>query len=356
MTKRTFAILVFTIIAILILWIWQKHEHDTRIVKKAPDLEQVLPVESIQTSSPEDLALRDAIPCIQNKDWTCAEMKLKAALSIAPQSSEIAQTLGKVYFIEDKFREAAAVFDSVQAHGPLDKYAAAMYAKAKVLAREDSDLGSVRSLHFDLGFENSKTLGKSKDLLAELERDYDAECLLWGHYPERRFTVILYESRAHQGSRSLPDWSAAAFDGRLRIPLSIFQDSTGSSRILRHELAHAFIAEMSGNTAPAWFQEGFAQKIDGTVPDVPGETPPPLNLLLHSFSTVSDAELAGALYRYSLIMAERLYAKAGNYRALGEFLQAYRETISRPGGPTFDEALAGQFGVSTANLYAPAGN
>jgi len=53
-------------------------------------------------------------------------------------------------------------------------------------------------------------------------------------------------------------------DGKLRIPVSGVQSVTPElARVLKHELTHSFISQMSSNRCPTWLNEGIAQMEEG---------------------------------------------------------------------------------------------
>ena len=61
-----------------------------------------------------------------------------------------------------------------------------------------------------------------------------------------------------------PPWAAALYDGSVRIPARGLDRVTPALLgVLRHELAHAFVAERTGGNSPTWLQEGVAQWLEG---------------------------------------------------------------------------------------------
>ncbi len=55
-------------------------------------------------------------------------------------------------------------------------------------------------------------------------------------------------------------WSAALNDGKIRVPISGLTEMTPAlTRVLRHELTHSFIAQITHSHAPEWLDEGIAQ-------------------------------------------------------------------------------------------------
>ena len=64
-----------------------------------------------------------------------------------------------------------------------------------------------------------------------------------------------------------PDWAAAWNDGTIRVPVAgVDRPTPGLVRVLRHELAHSFVAARAGEL-PHWLHEGLAQWLEGGDPE-----------------------------------------------------------------------------------------
>ncbi|HET7451388.1 MAG TPA: hypothetical protein VFL12_01485 [Thermoanaerobaculia bacterium] len=100
------------------------------------------------------------------------------------------------------------------------------------------------------------------DLLLSHAEDDDAR--IFGIELDKRPFVVIYLGRRVLRALDTPEWVAGFFDGRIHVPLvsgeSISADAAG---LLAHELAHAFMAQLSGGRAPGWLQEGIAQYVEG---------------------------------------------------------------------------------------------
>jgi len=61
-----------------------------------------------------------------------------------------------------------------------------------------------------------------------------------------------------------PAWTSALNDGKIRIPISGISAVTPAlAHVLRHELTHSFIAQITHGRAPTWLNEGIAQVEEG---------------------------------------------------------------------------------------------
>ena len=79
-------------------------------------------------------------------------------------------------------------------------------------------------------------------------------------------TIVLQMGTAFQEGGA-PEWAAGTNDGTIRVPVHGLQGPTPELvRVLRHELAHSFIASRTAGNCPTWLQEGIAQWLEGGDP------------------------------------------------------------------------------------------
>lgn len=88
-----------------------------------------------------------------------------------------------------------------------------------------------------------------------------------GFEPDGPVTVLLEtEAAFHEGGA--PRWADAVNDGTIRVPTGGLDKPTPRLlRVLRHELAHSFLAARTGGNCPTWLQEGVSQWLEGGDPD-----------------------------------------------------------------------------------------
>ncbi|HET9793058.1 MAG TPA: tetratricopeptide repeat protein [Thermoanaerobaculia bacterium] len=131
--------------------------------------------------------------------------------------------------------------------------------------------------------------------------------------------VILYQGRRYFSWMDTPDWVGGVYDGRIHVPLPPDGPEAESYRgLLSHELAHAFISEISRGRAPGWLQEGVAQYVEGrrisaaeaakTLAVIPLDS---LAELSSSFSQRTDRDRARAAYRLALYCVQELIREHG---------------------------------------------
>src|SRR5215203_4397968 len=81
-------------------------------------------------------------------------------------------------------------------------------------------------------------------------------------YPSDTVTAILYTGQQFRDITKSPSWAAAAYDGRIRIPvLGALKDPVELDRIVTHEYVHAVIHQLYPRI-PGWLNEGLATYLE----------------------------------------------------------------------------------------------
>jgi hypothetical protein len=79
----------------------------------------------------------------------------------------------------------------------------------------------------------------------------------------RSIAVVIYTDQAFFDVTQAPTWTGAVNDGKLRIPIRGLESVTPElARVLKHELAHSFINQLSAGHCPQWLNEGIAQAVE----------------------------------------------------------------------------------------------
>lgn len=147
-----------------------------------------------------------------------------------------------------------------------------------------------------------------------------------------------------------PEFEAAAFEnGEIRLEASSLDRPIEVRRLVRHEMAHAFVRSLAGERCPRWIQEGIAQLHDGTDPEsarrllraLPRSIVEPLYARPDGFA--GPRENVQGAYALSLASVDALVRRAGR----GALLDALRR-IGR--GQEHDSALRRACGISGAEL------
>jgi tetratricopeptide (TPR) repeat protein len=185
------------------------------------------------------------------------------AVRSAPDSPDALTVLGYVQFAADRTQDAIRSWKhslELRPDATVQKY----LEKAQRDATAEADYTEHESSHFTLKYEGKQTSEALRgQLLATLEAEYDDLVRELGIAPRNSIPVVLYTEQSFFDVTQAPSWSGAVFDGKLRIPINGLTSVTPElARVLKHELAHSFIRQLSGGRCPQWLNEGIAQAVE----------------------------------------------------------------------------------------------
>ena len=282
--------------------------------------------------------------CLQAGDWKCVERGVRELLKVTPNDTNLRMHLAGSLFEQERYDECVQYIESLDfKHETLDY----LSEKSKLLEREMETLGVEKSMHFRLEFDGSPSKKDVMEVLAVLEVAYDSISNLFDFLPENKIGIVLYEAKDFQGVGPHPEWVAAVFDGKLRVPVNLMEFREVYRPVLFHELTHAFVRAMTHSSIPLWMNEGIAQVIDAsrTNFDRPYGSRPSLKSLTEAFVKESDSKMALKLYWYSQRMVEELLKRGGD-DAFVKFAKCVKEL----GKIGTDEALLKYFGITPQKL------
>jgi tetratricopeptide (TPR) repeat protein len=185
------------------------------------------------------------------------------AARAAPNSPDAYTMLGYAQFASDRTKEAVASWKRSLELRP-DSTVQKLLAKAQREDNVETDFAQRESSHFVLHYEGRQTSETLRaQIISVLEADYDDLARDLGNPPRDNILVTLYTEQAFFDVTHAPSWSGAINDGKLRIPISGLSSMTPElARVLKHELAHSFINQLSGGRCPPWLHEGIAQLLE----------------------------------------------------------------------------------------------
>lgn len=198
------------------------------------------------------------------------------------------------------------------------------------------------SLHFDLRYDPARDdlLHGSQPLLDRLEAAYADFLELYGVDPvplgANKLRVSLYRKETFDRLTGLGDWAGGVFDGSIRIPVEdLAAEDHQLSRVLRHELSHAFTRELGGKGVPGWLNEGLAQwlendggnRLERARLDLRGHELFPLERLEGSLASWSDRNAIRRAYAQSLALTEYIAREFGQ-QELFKMVAGCREGVS----------------------------
>jgi tetratricopeptide (TPR) repeat protein len=235
------------------------------------------------------------------------------------QSSLAFWFLGYAYYKNNRNRESiAALKRSLQLHE--DGKARQLLERVQRETRTEADFNQQESSHFTLRYEGSQASSELRQQILEaLEESYNKLQNDLGVTP-RNIYVSLYTDQAFFDVTQAPAWSAALNDGKIRIPISGVDTVTPElARVLRHELTHSFVAQITHGRAPQWLNEGIAELEQGANTSSFGQRlatlyssghQVPLNMLEANFDTLDKSEALVA-YAESLAAVEYISSTYG---------------------------------------------
>jgi tetratricopeptide (TPR) repeat protein len=185
------------------------------------------------------------------------------AVRLAPNSPDTLAVLGFAQFASDHNQEAIRSWKRSVELRP-DRTIQKFLDKAEREEKAESDFTQRESSHFTLRYEGKQTSESlRRDLVATLESHYNDLVRQLGIAPRSSILVSLYTERAFFDVTQSPAWVSAMNDGKLRIPIDGVTSITPElARVLKHELAHSFINELSNGRCPQWLNEGVAQLLE----------------------------------------------------------------------------------------------
>jgi tetratricopeptide (TPR) repeat protein len=222
------------------------------------------------------------------------------AVRSSPENPDAHTMLGYAQFASDHTKEAIMSWKRSLELRP-DPAVQQYLSKAQREQNVESEFSQGESTHFTLHYEGHQTSESLRaQILQTLEADYDDLVRDLGNPPRDNILVTLYTEQAFFDVTNAPTWSGAMNDGKLRIPISGLSSVTPDlAHVLKHELAHSFITQLSGGRCPPWLHEGIAQFVEPKSLSSSGhqlsrlfkaQQNIPLNVLEGSFLQFSGAE------------------------------------------------------------------
>lgn len=241
------------------------------------------------------------------------------AARVDSQSSVAFWILGYAYYKNDRDQEAIATLkQSLQLHS--DDKVRQLLERIERESRTEADFRQQESDHFTLRYEGSQANEVLRQqILDALEESYNKLQSDLGASP-RNIDVSLYTDQAFFDVTQAPAWSAALNDGKIRIPISGVSTVTPElAGVLRHELTHSFVAQITHGRAPQWLNEGIAELEQGASTSSFGAKlaavyssghQVPLNMLEGNFESLDQSEALVA-YAESLAAVEYISSTYG---------------------------------------------
>ena len=185
------------------------------------------------------------------------------AVRLAPDSPDALAVLGFAQYAVDRSKDAIQSWKRSLALRP-DASIQAMIDRAQRESAAENNYSERETGHFVLRYEGTRSSeGFRAQVLSTLEAEYGELARGFGVEPRSSIQVVLYTNQAFFDVTQAPTWTGALNDGKLRIPLQGLDSVTPDlARILKHELAHSFVNQLSLGRCPHWLNEGIAQMME----------------------------------------------------------------------------------------------
>jgi tetratricopeptide (TPR) repeat protein len=213
-----------------------------------------------------DPALKQASQLIEANQPTRALEILEPMLKRDPKNPDLLLLAGLAAYRADQARTALDYWKQSLDLAPNDALER-IYDKVRRESQADRSGDKLYGLHVALRYEG-QTLpaDTARAVVRTLDQEFSRVSSLLGCWADERIVAIVQSREAYLRSTGAAEWSGGQYDGRIHIS---WMDGTDVSpeirRRLAHELVHACITNLSvgGPPAPAWLQEGLAQKLSG---------------------------------------------------------------------------------------------
>lgn len=185
------------------------------------------------------------------------------ATRIAPNSADSFGLLGQAYFMADRTQDAIRAWKRSLQLRP-DSGIQAKLARAERESSAENNFTEADTGHFAVRYEGGKSSDALRgEILNTLETHYNELVGELGVAPRATISVSLYTSQAFFDVTQAPSWAGAVYDGKLRIPVEGLSGVTPElSRVIKHEMAHAFINQITRGRCPQWLNEGVAMSVE----------------------------------------------------------------------------------------------
>lgn len=214
---------------------------------------------------PNDLSLTLALGYLQvtqSHYLEAADLLLPAA-DRYPKSADVDMLLGSAYYGMENMDEAIAQWNKALALQDNPRLHEAI-AKAEREREISGSYSELRSEHFLLRYEGGQGEKLSNEVLSSLEGSFQNLVLDLDYSPPEVIVALLYPNQVFQDITRSPNWVGALNDGKIRVPVSgLTQVNADLARVLKHELTHSFVRQITMGRCPTWFNEGLAQLEEG---------------------------------------------------------------------------------------------
>jgi tetratricopeptide (TPR) repeat protein len=283
---------------------------------------------------------------LRNGDRARAKEVLESGLAAGVEHAAVLRQRADIAAVEGDLDASVAFMDRALALQPTDSKLLDRAAQLRAEREMFRTFLTDATAHFDSRYDPQDQV--IVDSLAELNRDLEdawQEVVgVLGVQPQDRLLVIWLDAERYRWQA--PEWSAALFDGRVRVVIEDYERQRDSiRRTLRHELTHAVLHTI-GTQLPTWLHEGLAQSAEGRDPQTAiaslSQNAPqqPLFEMVGNWTAWTDRGQVQEAYDFALGFCHWLRSEYGQSVMASLFLNLK--------GRTLEEAWSLTFGMSIA--------
>ena len=254
---------------------------------------------------------------------TAARHALGQALTLAPAYTAASLLLGEILYRGSDLEGAIRAYEQALTHAPGHEQLSKRLEAWRKEAAVHSNFFQSQGAHFTVLFEGPADEEVARRALELLEAAYWRVGTALYTFPEGVITVVLYTQEQFRDITRSPDWAAALYDGRIRVPMrGALQRPEELERVLAHEFTHALVRSIAPRGVPTWLNEGLAVVFE---PDgrawaqaqlAKSEKRLRSDTLAGSFAKLSGAD-ARIAYAQSAIAVDQLIELAGTPALVG---------------------------------------
>lgn len=188
-----------------------------------------------------------------------ARTELEESLRLAPEYTDASLLLGEILYRSGQIENAIRVYDTALGYAPKETTLRSRLEQWRTEADLHRDFMQSQSAHFTVLFEGPADQALASKAVDLLEDAYWRVGSALSTFPDGTITVVLYTEQQFRDITRSPDWAAATYDGRIRIPVrGALQHVEELNRVLTHEFTHALVRSIAPTGVPTWLNEGLA--------------------------------------------------------------------------------------------------
>lgn len=218
------------------------------------------PMDSSGVQGPAAIELyNDAVEFYQKKEFELAKLALHDSLGYDKSNPFAFELLGDIHYFEQNLPEAQKNYESAYKLNPRKD----LKEKLEKLQRErpvEAGLVTYQEEHFIIKYAGEDKGMEGFELRELLRNNYREVGQDLGYFFKHKVVVLLYDEKKFRELSGAPHWSSGLYDGKIRLPAyrAGFSE-TEIKKVMRHELTHAFVGEISRGFCPIWLNEGLAE-------------------------------------------------------------------------------------------------